>query len=66
MDFFKVNEGNIDRAARVVVGLGLLAMVFVGPHTPWGYLGLVPLATGALGFCPLYRLFGLSTCPAQR
>ncbi len=66
MDVFKVNEGNIDRAARVVVGLGLLAMVFVGPHTPWGYLGLVPLATGALGFCPLYRLFGLSTCPAQR
>jgi len=66
MDFIKVNEGSIDRAARVVVGLGLLAMVFVGPHTPWGWIGLVPLATGAIGFCPLYRVFGWSTCPAQK
>jgi hypothetical protein len=66
MDFFRVNEGSIDRAARVIVGLGLLSLAFVGPHTPWGYLGLVPLATGALGFCPLYRVFGLSTCPAQQ
>lgn len=56
------NEGGIDRALRVVLGLALLALVFVGPHTPWGWLGLVPLATGLVGFCPLYRLVGIDTC----
>lgn len=57
------NEGGVDRAARVVVGLVLVALVFVGPHTPWGWVGLVPLATGLAGFCPLYALLGLSTGP---
>lgn len=56
------NECGIDRVFRVIVGLALLAMVFVGPKTPWGWLGLVPLATGIVGFCPLYRLLGISTC----
>lgn len=50
------NEGTIDRALRVMVGLALLALVFVGPQTPLGWLGLVPLLTGLVGFCPLYRL----------
>ncbi len=53
----KTNETGLDRAVRVVLGMILLALVFVGPHTAWGWLGLVPLITGAVGFCPLYRLF---------
>jgi hypothetical protein len=56
------NEGNLDRSLRIALGLILLALVFVGPKTYWGLLGLVPLATGFVGFCPLYRLFGLNTC----
>lgn len=56
------NEGTIDRALRTILGLALLALVFVGPQTPWGWVGLVPLATGLVGFCPLYRLIGINTC----
>ncbi len=59
----KANEGNFDRGARVIVGLAILSLVVVGPQTLWGLVGLIPLATGAVGFCPLYRVFGLSTCP---
>lgn len=59
----QTNEGNLDRAARVVLGLVLLAFVFVGPKTWVGWFGLIPLATGAVGFCPLYRLIGLKTTP---
>ncbi len=55
------NEGTIDRGLRVAVGLGLIALVFTGPHTAWGWLGLVPLLTGLVGFCPLYRLIGKDT-----
>jgi len=58
-----VNEHPLERVLRVALGLGLLAIVFVGPKTAWGWLGLVPLATGLIGSCPLYTLFGLSTCP---
>ena len=57
-----VNVGTLDRALRVVVGLVLLALVFVGPKTLWGLIGIVPIATGLIGFCPAYRLLGLSTC----
>jgi membrane protein implicated in regulation of membrane protease activity len=60
------NEGFLDRLIRIVVGLVLLALVFVGPHTPLGWLGLIPLATGIVGYCPLYRLLGINTCPARR
>ncbi len=56
-----INEGNVDRIVRVVAGLALLAMVFVGPKTWLGWLGLVPLVTGIVGFCPLYRLIGIQT-----
>lgn len=52
------NVGNVDRVVRVVLGLGLLLLVFVGPETPWGYLGLLPLVTGLVGYSPLYHLFG--------
>jgi hypothetical protein len=59
------NEHPVERAIRVALGLGLLAIAFVGPKTPWGYLGIVPLATGLLGSCPLYTLFGFRTCPVK-
>ena len=60
------NESTIDRALRVVLGIVLLSLVVVGPHTMWGLVGLVPLLTGLLGFCPLYRVLGVSTCPARK
>lgn len=56
------NEGTIDRALRVVAGLALLALVFVGPQTPLGWIGLVPLVTGLVGVCPVYSLLGIRTC----
>ncbi len=59
----KKNEGKTDRILRVVVGVGLLSLVFVGPQTMWGFIGVVPLFTGAIGFCPLYKVFGFNTCP---
>ncbi len=55
------NENHLDRAFRVIIGLILLSLVFVGPQTLWGLVGLVPLATGLLGRCPLYRLVGFTT-----
>lgn len=60
------NEGKIDRLLRILVGLAVIALVFVGPKTNWGWLGLIPLVTGLVGFCPLYRLLGLNTCPTSR
>lgn len=63
--FLSVNEGTVDRALRVVIGLVLLALVFVGPKTAWGWIGVVPLVTGLVGFCPLYSLMGIRTCPAK-
>jgi len=56
------NVGSIDRALRVLIGLALIAMVFVGPQTPWGWIGIVPLATAALSWCPLYTVLGIRTC----
>lgn len=63
---FKSNVGGLDRAARVVAGLALLALTLTGTIGVWGWLGVVPLATGALGTCPIYSLVGLSTCPAAQ
>jgi len=60
------NEGFIDRAIRIVLGLALLALIFVGPKTLIGLVGLVPLVTGLVGFCPLYRAVGIRTCHAFR
>ncbi len=62
---FTTNVGGIDRVLRIVVGLVLIALVFVGPQTPWGWLGLVPLLTGFMRTCPLYSLFGMNTCPRR-
>ena len=55
------NMGSLDRSIRIVVGVVLLALVFTGPHTLWGLLGLVPLVTAFVGFCPLYRVLGIRT-----
>jgi hypothetical protein len=60
------NESTVDRALRITLGLVLLSLVFVGPQSLWGLAGLIPLATGALGSCPLYTLLGWSTCRAKR
>jgi hypothetical protein len=61
----KTNEASWDRSLRIVIGLALLALTVVGPQTPWGFTGLILVATGIAGFCPLYWLFGLTTCPVQ-
>jgi hypothetical protein len=63
--FFSVNEHPLERALRVVVGVVALSLVFVGPKSLWGLLGLVPLATGSSGTCPLYSILGISTCPRR-
>ena len=63
---FPRNEHTVDRALRIVLGLGLLSLAVAGPQTPWGYIGVVPLVTGLLGSCPLYTVFGLSTCPIAK
>ena len=60
------NIGNLERPLRVIVGLILISLVFVGPQTVWGWVGLIPLFTGAFGFCPLYKIFGFNTCPVKK
>ena len=56
------NIGTIERILRIVVGLALIAIVFVGPTTNWGWIGVVPLLTGLVGWCPPYALLGINTC----
>jgi Inner membrane protein YgaP-like, transmembrane domain len=56
------NIGAVDRVIRIVVGLAVLSLVFVGPQTLWGLLGLVPLLTALVGWCPPYAMLGISTC----
>lgn len=56
------NVGKIDRMARAVFGLVLISLVFVGPMTPWGWLGLIPLVTAAMGWCGMYTMCGINTC----
>jgi hypothetical protein len=60
------NEGTIDRVLRVIAGAALVSLVFVGPETPWGWIGVVPLVTGLVGNCPVYSLLGISTCPIKQ
>lgn len=60
------NEHVAERVLRVSLGLAVLSLAFIGPKTNWGFLGLVPLATGLLGSCPLYTLLGISTCRLSR
>lgn len=56
------NVGTIDRTLRIILGLGLLSLVFVGPKTLWGLVGLVPLLTGLVRFCPAYGIVGINSC----
>ncbi len=59
------NEGTLDRVLRVVIGVVLLTAVFVGPRTPLGWLGLIPLFTGLIGTCPAYSCVGVKTCAVR-
>ena len=56
------NVGNIDRILRIVAGLVLLSLIFIGPKTWWGLLGIVPLATAFMRTCPAYSILGVNTC----
>jgi len=58
----KKNVGSTERIIRIVVGAGILSLAFVGPQSPWAFLGLVPILTGITGWCPPYALLGISTC----
>ena len=56
------NVGGIDRMLRILAGLVLISLVFIGPKVIWGWVGLVPLLTGLVGTCPLYTILGIRTC----
>jgi hypothetical protein len=56
------NVGSLDRALRIVAGLALIALAATGTVGPWGWIGIVPLGTALLGWCPAYTLFGIKTC----
>jgi hypothetical protein len=56
------NVGSLDRGIRIVAGLVLLSLTVIGPQTPWGLIGILPLATALLGWCPAYTLLGIRTC----
>jgi len=58
----KTNVHPYERAVRVIVGLFIASLAFWGPASPWFLLGLVPVATGLMGWCPPYSLFGINTC----
>ena len=60
------NMGGTDRILRIVLGLALIIMTLSGVIGAWGWLGLVPLATAAFGFCPLYKMLGMNTCPMKQ
>ena len=60
------NEGMLDRLLRVALGVVLIALVFVGPQTPWGWIGVIPLVTGLVGTCPLYSVLGMNTCGVKK
>ena len=62
---FKTNVGGIDRVLRIVAGLVLIGLTLMGTIGPWGWIGVVLLATGLLSSCPLYSMVGLNTCPMK-
>jgi len=62
----KTNVGGIDRILRTVIGLALIALTLTGTIGVWGWIGVVPLLTAALGFCPLYTVLGFSSCPMKK
>ncbi len=62
----KANVGGIDKILRIAAGLGLIGLAVAGVGTPWTWAGVIPLATGVVGFCPFYPLLGLNTCPMRK
>ena len=62
----KTNEHLIDRALRVIAGLVLIALAATGTVGVWGWIGVLPLVTGIVGFCPGYAIFGISTCTMKK
>lgn len=60
------NEGNADRAVRALAGIALIGATVAGVIGPWGWIGVVPLATAAMGWCPLYTLLGINTCGLRK
>lgn len=64
--FFGVNEHPAERIARVALGVVLVGLAAAGTIGAWGYIGVVPVLTGATGTCPLYSAFGMSTCPVAK
>ena len=62
----KTNVGGLDRLLRIVLGLALIGLTLAGTVGAWGWIGVVPLATGLLSTCPLYSILGLSTCPMKK
>jgi hypothetical protein len=64
--FMTANEGTVDRAIRILAGVVILSLAFIGPRTAWGYLGIIPILTGALGYCPVYALLGINTCGIRK
>lgn len=64
--FLAVNEHPVERIVRVILGLVLVGLAVTGSIGAWGYIGIVPLLTGAMGSCPLYSILGFSTCPMPK
>jgi hypothetical protein len=62
----KINVGGIDRVLRIAAGAILFVLAMMGTIGPWGYIGIVLLATGLLRFCPVYPLLGINTCPMEK
>ena len=60
------NIGNLERIVRIIAGLAILSLVFIVPKSLWGLIGVVPLLTGLIGWCPPYALLGISTCKNER
>lgn len=60
------NEGSLDRGLRIAAGLALIALAATGTVGAWGFVGIVPLATGLIGWCPAYTLLGIDTCPMKK
>jgi hypothetical protein len=62
----KPNVGTVDRAIRILLGIGLIGATLMGQIGPWGWLGIIPLATGTFRFCPAYLPFGISSCSSNK
>ena len=60
-----INVGGLDRAVRIAVGVALIALTLAGTIGAWGWIGVLPLATGLFKTCPAYSIFGFSTCPRR-